>query len=156
MMPSRSIKLGICQKLDFTVSVYSGNGDRFARIFMRTWLRLPESIRSKILEYWSTENTPTVLIELSNLWKNHKTRLAEVGFLGYEVKFNATEFDRMNDSVAQCSIAHELGHVYQHAMGLITGTSEDEDGVITFLNDWGFGAEWLEEAQWKAQNFPPN
>src|SRR4051812_4756775 len=100
----RSITMSLSSGYSVGLREWSGDGERFAEVFLQTWQRLPESVRVAILRYWDGDDGMPVLLELSNVWQNHKTCLAEVSCRGYEMRFNAAEFEGMPLSVAECTI----------------------------------------------------
>jgi hypothetical protein len=101
---------------------FSGNGQAFAAIFLKTWTRLPPTVRQAILDRWTVEENgsslqpnPAVSFELSNEWGRSVGRNAEVRLAGFQMRFNAAKFERMPEAVGMFVIAHEFAHVYQHS-----------------------------------------
>lgn len=155
MMTDQSIPLDIIPGAPLTITVYSGDGNRFARLFKEAWAQLPAPVQEKIRKHWAKED---VRLELSNIWKNCAIHDGEVGCFGREAKFNAAEVDRMPDTVAKALIAHEMAHVYQHATGFSQRTYEVssqreyevlESDAKELASRWNF--DWVASMQWKAK-----
>jgi hypothetical protein len=120
------------------------------RLFIEAWSELPSEARNKVLEHRTKEENPSVLLELSNAWKNCAIRDAEARLAGCEVKFNAAEVDRMPDEVVKALIAHGLAHVYQYATGGHRRTYDElEVHAEDLICQWGFA--WVARGEWKAK-----
>ena len=138
-MNFRSIPLDVIPNRPLTIDVGCGDGDRFVRLFTSAWSELPNAVRKEVITHWTKEENSYVSLELSNAWKNCKSRDAEVSLAGCEMKFNAAEVDRMPEDVVKSLIAHEFAHVYQYAVG-ISGRKNDEleDNAEELISNWGF------------------
>lgn len=138
-MTLRSIPLGIIGRRPLSLTVYDGDGERFAGLFLEVWRQLPLSVREKILGHWSNDENPDLLLELSNGWKNCTTRDGETSLCGCSVKFSAAKMDLVFDVSAKFLIAHELAHVYQYATRTNRRPYEDLESEADELADhWGF------------------
>jgi|SRR5665213_1145590 len=147
MTESRTISLCLSADKPFALTVFCGDGDRFARLFTETWFQLPPAARTSILTHWTQEDNPEIWIEFSNAWRKCATRYAEICCRGCELNFNAQEFDGMPEAVAKAVIAHELAHAFQYATGKDQAVDIESDADDLIIQ-WGF--DWLAKIQWKA------
>jgi hypothetical protein len=148
MSELRTIPLYLSADEPFTLTVFCGDGDRFARLFTETWFKLPPTARTSILTHWKQEENPIIWMEFSNAWRNCATRYAEIGCRGCELNFDADEFDGMPEAVAKAVIAHELAHAYQYATGRDQAVDLESDAEDS-IRQWGF--DWVTKIQWKAK-----
>jgi hypothetical protein len=149
-MARKTVSLNVCLQRSIGVTVDSGDGDRFARLFTETWSRLPPDTQAGICTHWAKEEDQEVRIELSNWLRKSLNRDAQVALLGYELMFDAAEVDRMPDPVVKALIAHELAHVFQYATG--RNLKEDlESDAEDLVCEWSLDLESAAYFQWRAK-----
>jgi hypothetical protein len=164
-MLDRGVRKGSMLRLlrghDVYLTFYENDGLRFAAQFRATWKRIPLRARRKMLKFW--KESGHVSIELTRVQQSHRGSLAHV-FLGGRIVRFRTKIARMPDSVVQDLIAHELGHVVQHALAkddgvslreYFAGPNADEgiaremveEDVAHLIEEWGFDPDscvkWL-------------
>jgi hypothetical protein len=146
-----------------------GDGPRFARLFRETWVRLPLSVRRKLLAHWRKGGTLGFIVspdvELSDYPFGPGRTFGMVDHYGHRLRFRAKFVDPMPDNVVQDLIAHELAHVLQSAQGIrcvrkwtdgrakyvdsdgmdFGGNFEIELSADEAMSRWGFNPESLDD-----------
>jgi hypothetical protein len=154
----------------------AGDGHRFARLFGDTLLKVPYRFRRRILCHWHAVakwaprglmiGSPVIV--LASDWSGRHGRglrgdWASVTWLGHKMWFHAGFVQRLPDRLVPHLIAHELGHVHQHASrgicrettpdgaqigrdrwGQIWTAGELEDDADQLSLEWGFDPEDLD------------
>lgn len=133
---------------------FKSKGERFARLFRETWVRIPLYARRYILKHWKSDDvlrfavrySPS--IELADTWDGKKP--GDAGWAhrgGHSLRFARRRVEKMPDEVVCDLIAHELAHVFQWAIG------EDLNSLDAFnieiiadeiMESWGFDAESID------------
>lgn len=105
--------------------------ERFARLFVETWKRIPLRVRREMLWYWKEPERRAGIrmrpqIELLPDWSGHELRRgrrglngtkASTSMVGYELRFWTKIVAVYPDELVRALIAHELAHVCQAAEG---------------------------------------
>jgi hypothetical protein len=137
-------------------------GERFARLFIETWKRLPYLARRRILGHW--KKGPLGIgprIHLLPDWSGRRSRvdpdgaLATTGLLGLELFFCAEAVAAYPDELVRGIVAHELAHVLQWASGcdmVGVDAEEWEMDADELVEDWGFSATAMDE--WDLYHVP--
>lgn len=131
---------------------------RFARLFVATWQRVPDDVRSVILEQlwtpWMEQLPASMAFSPVRLigddWPASRQSSAFVGREGLEMAFDGRRFAHEYAPYAAETIAHELAHVYQHAHGRyaeLALTHEVESDAERLQAEWGF---WFGPASGRA------
>lgn len=142
--------------------VHDGDWQRFARLFLRVWNRLPPDATRKIREFWRSADLPRLpgqivdggcvecasdgQVTASCRADQSRGRHVEhsAGFVdlaGTVLVFNATHCDAMPEEVVEVLVAHELAHVWQFATDYgnkETSYDEIESHANGLVDSWGF------------------
>jgi hypothetical protein len=147
---------------DVFLRVVVGDGHRFARVFRKTWKRLPLRVRRFLLSYWA-EPGPERALESPRIELNLHSFCSEMRYssvqCGHRLQFNAKIVGEMPDDVLQVAIALTLVWALQLSAprGVRVGPNghecsifgdedvltehmrqEDDDAIVT---EWGFDPE---------------
>jgi hypothetical protein len=95
---------------DVFLTVWSGDGKRFAKVFRAAWKTIPRRDTRRILTHWKVGSMPR--IDLIQYQLSGPRAVAEV-ILGRQMRFYNKYIEKMSDDVLQYVIAHELAHVLQ-------------------------------------------
>lgn len=145
------------------LSAPHGGGERFARLFLETWRRLPLFVRRSVLRHWRTDVSPASpvgpAIELLAEWS---TRVRGRGLggawggardHGHTLRFWAKIVAAFSDELVRDLIAHEVAHVYQWSVGWELDEMncvEVEEDANWMLDGWGFSATAMDA--WATEN----
>ena len=115
-------------------------GERFRALFREAWNRIPAAPRDQILTYWSEANgVPTFAV--TDDWIDSSESHAQVTQNGRRIDFNLESFELLPKEASLFTIAHELAHVLQKALGLKPGgtsVEENEAEADSIALSWGF------------------
>jgi hypothetical protein len=128
-----------------------GDPNRFAKLFLATWHRLPSKDRRLIMGWWGRQTLghhldgrqvtigPGATVLLGDELRNQdRGRLADTVGSGHTLRFDSNAVAQMPDNVVQDLVAHELAHVVQLALGFKKVV--DQDGIESWRKDgryWG-------------------
>ncbi len=143
--------------------VFMGDGERFVRLFKRTWRRIPKEDRDLLLDQWKSDRKlskrgssvrPWPAISLRRKHRtfeeSHKQGRITFGSAGSsDITFYAPAFEIMPDDVFCIVIAHELVHrvlIFENhddkpRRGFGKAYWAREKKVHARVDDWGFNAE---------------
>ena len=117
------------------ITVYSGNGPRFAELFRQTWKRMPRWATRLLLAYWEDRMDGLIrppFVELVPYPLGGRRTFATTSRQGMRYHFRSEYVDAMPDDVVQDLVAHELAHGVQSADG-IRCVREYSDGRADFV-----------------------
>jgi hypothetical protein len=111
-------------------------------LFNATWRRLPGEVRASILNLWqpSIETLPT-FVPVRLIGRNWPRSQRATGFVsheGTEIAFDGPRLVEEFPPYATETIAHELAHVYQYAIGRRMDLIDAEADVDRLLREWQF------------------
>lgn len=120
MLQSIEIALpgSILELVIFSMRVSEADLQRFAGVFTSVWEKIDREDRKRIDQHWSSEdllNPPRLELQLP--WGGDEQAIASTGDCGTLLKFDWKTLEILPDHVMQVPIAHEMGHVYQWAIG---------------------------------------
>lgn len=115
-------------------------GSRFIDLFHRSWERLPEGVRRRLLYYWTTHRADGPRIELLDDWPDRGTATACVDRRGHRIRFFAPDMaSDAGDEAIMGVIAHELAHVHQWAVRRKPADYDaGEEDADALSERWGF------------------
>jgi hypothetical protein len=133
-------------------------GERFARLFVESWKRLPYYARRLVLRHWKRD-TPADMtlkpqIELLSGWSGRaggrglSGAKAAAGGLGYRLVFWTRIVDVYPDELVRDLIAHELAHIFQWASGWNIDRADPivcEQHANDLVEAWGFSSTEMDE-----------
>jgi hypothetical protein len=161
-MFKRGLKAGYYWRLLPRHDVYlfapGPGGERFARLFVESWKRLPYYARRLIHQHWKRDSpigmTYKPQIELVHGWSGRgggrglRGTKAAAGCLGYKLVFWTKIVDAYPDELVRDLIAHELAHIFQWARGWDIDRAdpiECEQHADYLVEAWGFSSTEMDE-----------
>lgn len=148
------------------VLVFAGDGNRFVKLFKRTWRKIPKQERDLLLEQWKAErdfhsaHNPNMKWPRIALRKTHhvfdrsqaQRRISFGSTSSIDITFYAPTFAIMPDDVFCIVIAHELAHRVMRLedpklkppRGLGKVYRAHEDKVNKRIGNWGLDPEATE------------
>jgi hypothetical protein len=132
-LPHSTVELRVCS---FDVDVDDSDISRFVSVFLDLWNRIDAHHRECIQNHWATlraRHHPKM--ELQIPWTGNKDAMASTEARGGELKYCWKTCKLLPDDILQAVIAHEMGHVYQGAIGKFRDniTRNDLLGLIEVL-----------------------
>jgi hypothetical protein len=141
----------------------NGGGERFSKLFVETWKRLPLWARRRMLRHWNSYNCSYLgyspLIQLLSGWSNQRIDRGGGGLrgtkgvvnrLGHHIQFWTKIVAAYPDELVRDLIAHELAHVVQWASGRDLNDDDDdascvEDHADMLVDNWGFSSTAMDD-----------
>ncbi len=152
--------------------VFTGDGERFVKLFKRTWRKIPKQDRDLLLLQWKAERevlrqrSPKLPWPLISLRKNHRKfeesqeqrRITFGSASPTDITFYEPTFSIMPDNAFCIVIAHEVAHrvlrLENPKMKLVRSLGKAywarEEKVHSRLVDWGFNVE--DNERWCTEN----
>lgn len=144
---------------EIVLRLFSGNGDRFVRLFRETVARIPECDSQVIDAHWFCSE-PIICLETTEVvQRDHdKTRgIAIVDQSGHRLRFSGPALDAIPDSLGCAAIAHELAHIMVFAADSLYKLPPFEEGLYReSLHDSGrllYLLEWFADDRARAWGF---
>jgi hypothetical protein len=94
------------------LTVFEGNGPRFARLFAETWRMIPAADRDAMERRFQRLTPPITLGPAWTLRRAAEVRSTDAGDIT-EVCFRARAIDYISDADVRFVVAHELAHIRQ-------------------------------------------
>ena len=154
--------------------IYSGDGERFVRMFRQAWQMIPEHVRDLLLAHWDAEravirrNSPKLPWSVISLRRSHRTfdesqrrrRITFASTSSADLTFYVPTFAIMPDEMFCVVIAHELAHRVMRMENpgemppeaLTAAYWSLEEEVHARISEWGFDVEAMH--QWGDENEP--
>lgn len=154
------------------VLVFVGDGERFVRLFKKTWRKIPKQDRDLLLNQWKAERevlrreSPKLPWPLISLRKKHRKfeesqvqrRITFGSASSTDITFYAPTFAIMPDNAFCIVIAHELAHRVMRlenpnmkpVQSLGKAYWAREEKVDAWLADWGFNVQ--DNERWCSEN----
>jgi hypothetical protein len=127
----------ISKRRRFALDASAGNGKRFAGLFWKAWLRLPDHMAALLTEW--TVRPPK--IHLANDWPGRGPW--EIGQCGLDCRdlwFFAPAVDLLSPAAVQTLVAHEITHAARYmARANVPDVEREEEIVRETTAEMGFG-----------------
>ncbi len=131
-LPNSNVDLTVC-----ATGLPETDSRRFFDVFFSVWNKIHAEDRNAIEVLWNKETSPTPypMISLQVAWFGDQDALATTGSRGMKIEFDWKTCSLFPAHVLQVPIAHEMGHVYQAAIGKnrFNMTQSDLLGFIELL-----------------------
>lgn len=89
------------------------NPDRFRRVFVETWNRLPSGVREVLSRWWSLGESR---VYFAGNWEDRGGHLAHCSNDGRTLAYLAAVVERLPDDQLPTFIVHELAHAFFFAI----------------------------------------
>lgn len=137
------MRITISKRHGLALDATSGNGRRFAGLFWKAWLRLPEQSHTLLSTEWDA-NPPE--IHLADDWDGRGQW--EIGHCPEDCRslwFFAPAVDLLSPAAVQTLVAHEIVHACRYiAKATVPDTEREEQIVRDITAEIGFDREALD------------
>jgi hypothetical protein len=127
----------------FALDASAGNGKRFAGLFWKAWLRLPDQARAVLLTEWASRPPK---IHLANDWTGRGPW--EIGQCALDCRdlwFFAPAVDLLSPAAVQTLVAHEIAHAARYiAKANVPDVDREEQIVREITAEMGFDRDSLD------------